>query len=172
MRLMLLRHSKAEKAAPGQRDRDRRLNARGQDDAAEIAAYMAAHKLLPDRVIVSSAQRTRETWTGMAAALPASLTPAYEDRLYESGPDRILEVIREAPASVRALMLIGHNPGLHEVAELLLAPKGAEAIEDGLPTSGLVVLDFAGEDWKKLKAGGGRLDRLVTPRLIRAEKQA
>src|SRR5258708_13854511 len=62
MRLMLLRHAKAEKAESGMRDRDRRLNARGRDDAARIAAHMARHALLPDRVIVSSAQRTRETW--------------------------------------------------------------------------------------------------------------
>src|SRR5580692_7842660 len=66
MRLMLLRHAKAEKAEAGMRDRDRRLNARGRDDAARVAAHMAQHALLPDQVIVSSAQRTRETWERMA----------------------------------------------------------------------------------------------------------
>jgi phosphohistidine phosphatase len=173
MRLMLLRHAKSEKATPGHRDRDRNLNARGRNDAAEIAAYMAAEKLMPDRIIVSSAQRTRETWQHMAAALPGAPAPVYEDRLYESGPSLILEVIREAGRSA-ALLVIGHNPGLHETAHLLLAPdgRGAQALDEGLPTSGLVVIDFAGKDWRKLTVGSGKLDRLVTPRLIRTAKPA
>jgi phosphohistidine phosphatase len=174
MRLMLLRHAKSEKAAPGQRDRDRGLTARGRNDAAEIAAYMAAQKLLPDRIVVSSAQRTRETWQHMAAGFPAAPVPAYEDRLYESSPKLILEVIREAGRSGSALLVIGHNPGLHETARLLLAPDAREpqSLEEGLPTAGLVVIDFSGQDWRKLAAASGHLDRLVTPRLIRPTKPA
>jgi phosphohistidine phosphatase len=172
MRLLLLRHAKSEKAAPGQRDRDRSLNARGRNDAADVAAYMVSHALVPDRVVVSSAQRTRQTWACMAAAFPPSLAPVYEDRLYESGPKLILEVIQEAPASAATLLVIGHNPGLHEAAQLLLATDSAQALDDGLPTSGLVVIDFAGADWRKLRAHSGRLDRLASPRLIKAAKQA
>jgi phosphohistidine phosphatase len=173
MRLMLLRHAKSEKAAPGQRDRDRGLNARGRGDAAEIAAYMAAQNLVPDRVLISSAQRTRETWAHMAAELPAAPAPVYDDRLYESGPKLILDVIREAPQAA-ALLVIGHNPGLHETAQLLIAPDahGADALDGGLPTSGLVVIDFSGKDWHKLAVQSGHLDRLVTPRLIRTAKPA
>src|SRR5579862_7892583 len=151
MRLMLLRHAKAEKAAPGVRDRDRRLNARGQGDAALIAAHMVRHELQPSRVLVSSAQRTRETWGCMAQAFAAAPI-AYEDRLYESGPETVLAVIRELGRSAPLLLVIGHNPGLYDTALLLLAPSArkARALDEGLPTAGLVVLDFAGEDWRKL----------------------
>jgi phosphohistidine phosphatase len=169
MQLMLLRHAKAEKGVPGMRDRDRRLNARGQGDAAIIAAYMARHDLQPRRVLVSSAQRTRETWGCMAETFAAAPV-AYEDRLYESGPEPILAVIRELGRSASALLVIGHNPGLYDTARLLLTAREARQFDDGLPTAGLVVIDFAGEDWRKLALRSGKLVRFVTPRFIKDAK--
>jgi phosphohistidine phosphatase len=168
MRLMLLRHAKAEKASPGLRDRDRKLDARGQADAAMIADYMVKHDLEPRRIIVSSAQRTRETWQCMAKAFAAPPV-AYEDRLYENGPDSIMTVIRELGRSAATLLVIGHNPGLHDTARQLVAPssRGGHRLDDGLPTAGLVVIDLAGQDWSKLALRGGRLERFVTPRQIK-----
>lgn len=168
MRLMLLRHAKAEKAESGMRDRDRRLNARGRDDAARIAAHMAAHDLRPDRVLVSSAQRTRETWERMASAFSPAPPVDYEDRLYESGTEAILTAIKATDRSAAALLVIGHNPGLYDTARLLLAQRGgpAHALDDGLPTAGLIVIDFAETDWRKLAARSGRLAGFVTPRLL------
>jgi phosphohistidine phosphatase len=172
MRLMLLRHAKSEKAEPGMRDRDRALNARGRDDAAQIAAYMARQALLPDRVLVSPAQRTRETWERMAPAFSSHPPVDYEDRLYESGTDSILTVIKAADRSASTLLVIGHNPGLYDTAQLLLEQRGGTAhqLDDGLPTAGLVVIDFAGDDWRKLPARSGRLQRFVAPRLIKPVK--
>jgi phosphohistidine phosphatase len=171
---MLLRHAKSEKAESGMRDRDRRLNGRGRDDAALIARYMARHALEPDRVLVSSAQRTRETWERMAPAFSARPRVGYEDRLYESSTDTILAVIKAADPPTSALLVIGHNPGLYDTARLLLAHRGGEAhqLDDGLPTAGLVVIDFAGDDWRKLTARSGRLERFVTPRLLKPAKDS
>jgi phosphohistidine phosphatase len=172
MRLMLLRHAKAEKAESGMRDRDRRLNARGRSDAVQIAAHMVAQALLPDRVLVSSAQRTRETWERMAPAFAPAPPVGYEDRLYESGTEAILTAIKATDRSASALLVIGHNPGFYDTALLLLAHRGgnAHALDDGLPTAGLVVIDFAENDWRKLAARSGRLAAFVTPRLLRTEK--
>jgi phosphohistidine phosphatase len=171
MRLMLLRHAKAEKAESGMRDRDRRLNTRGRNDAAQIAAHMVAHALLPDRVLVSSAQRTRETWERMAAAFSPAPPVGYEDRLYESGTETILTSIKAIDRSASALLVIGHNPGFYDTAVLLLAHRSdAHALDDGLPTAGLVVIDFAENDWRKLAARSGRLAAFVTPRLLKTEK--
>lgn len=171
MRLMLLRHAKSEKAAPGARDHERRLDARGRDNAAMIGTYMERHALVPDRAIVSTAQRTRETWDGLAAALSAAPPATFEDRLYNAGTDAILAVARGTEPSVRSLLLIGHNPGLHDIARLLIASGDVEARErlnEGLPTSGLAVIDFAGEHWHLLHAHGGRLERFVSPRRLAA----
>jgi phosphohistidine phosphatase len=169
MRLMLLRHAKAEKAEPGQRDRERSLNKRGRGDAQIIGAYMARHALIPDLAVVSPARRTRETWEQLLPALAAEVAVDYEERLYNAGTDAILAVARQTKPAVRALLLIGHNPGLHEAARLLIASGDVEARErltESLPTSGLAVIDFAGKDWRKLHAHGGRLEHFVTPRSL------
>ena len=174
MRLMLLRHAKAEKAKPGMRDQERPLNGRGRGDTQTIGAYMARHGLLPGFAVISPARRTRETWERLLPELSRELAVDYEDRLYNAGADTIVTVIRETKAAVRALLLIGHNPGLHETARLLIASGDVEARErlnEAMPTCGLAVIDFAGKDWRKLHAHAGRLEHFVTPRsLAEADK--
>jgi phosphohistidine phosphatase len=171
MRLMLLRHAKTEKAEPGMRDRDRSLTPRGRKDARDIGAYLAHHALVPDRVMVSPARRTRETWECLVPALAAPPPVDYEDGLYENGLDAILDVIRESAKATRSLLVIGHNPSLHDGARLLIAAGDViarERLNEGLPTAGLVVIDFAKGDWSTLHPRSGRLERFVTPRLLKA----
>ena len=171
MRLMLFRHAKAEKGAPGMRDRDRELAPRGLKEASRMGAYMARHKLVPDLVLVSPARRTHETWDGLATGLPARPV-TFEDRIYEGGHEAILATIRETEAAVGTLLVVGHNPGLHDSARLLIASGDVEARErlnEGMPTSGLAVIDFALGDWEKLHPHSGRLERFVTPGLLKAE---
>src|SRR5262245_23213167 len=169
MRLMLLRHAKAEKAEPGQRDQERSLTARGRGDAQVIGAYMARHKLVPDLAVVSPSRRTRETWEQLVPELAAEVAVSYEDRLYSAGTDAIVALAKQTKSSVRTLLMIGHNPGFHEAARRLIASGDVEARErlnEGLPTSGLAVIDFAGKDWRKLHPHGGRLERFVSPRSL------
>lgn len=169
MRLMLLRHAKSEKAEAGMPDRDRRLNARGQGDATTMGAYMARHQLTPDLALVSTAQRTRETWEQIAAQISTRSPPIFDRRLYNAGGDAILRVIEQTDQAVHSLLVIGHNPGLHDLARKLIASGDVEAREqlnEGLPTAGLAVIDFAAESWSKLHPHGGRLERFVTPRSL------
>jgi phosphohistidine phosphatase len=166
MRLLVLRHAKSEKAEPGMADRGRRLNARGHRDASTIGSYMACHGLAPDLAVVSPAQRTRETWERIAAVLPAAPRPVYEQRLYNARGEAILAVVRQSDEAARTVLVIGHNPGLHDLARSLIASgdiEGRERLNEGLPTAGLVVIDFAAESWRKLHAHAGRLERFVTP---------
>lgn len=135
-----------------------------------MGGYMAHHALVPQHTLVSPTRRTRETWAGIASALPGTVPTFFEDRLYEATAEDILAVIRETQPSIGTLLVIGHNPGLHEVARLLIASgdvAARERLNEGLPTSGLAVIDFAGSDWQKLHPHGGRLDRFVTPRLLK-----
>src|SRR5262245_64985509 len=111
MRLLLLRHAKAEKAEGGTPDRDRPLNARGRKDAPSIGAYMAHHALSPERAVVSDSRRTRETWERLATVLPAAPPVTYEDALYHATPEAIVNIIRDSTRSARTLLLVGHNPG-------------------------------------------------------------
>jgi len=170
-RLLLLRHSKAERSEPGTKDLSRVLIDRGRKDAAKIGTYMAAHALVPDRVILSPAARAQETWKYTANAFHPAPAAMSAERLYDATPHCMLAVIKDAPASAHTLMVIGHNPGLHELALMLIASGDVDARErlrEKLPTSGLIIVDFAFDDWKKLHPHSGRLERFVSPRSLEA----
>jgi phosphohistidine phosphatase len=165
-RLMLLRHAKS--AWPeGVGDHERPLAQRGRGAAPGIGRYMAEHELLPDLAIVSTARRAQETWELVAPALGRDSTRRDEPRIYEAGWEAILEVIRETKAGVRTLLVIGHNPGLQDLATALIG-KGEKSelarIRQKFPTAGLAVIEFAFGGWSEVATGGGRLERFVTPK--------
>src|SRR5262249_18010300 len=160
------RHAKAEKALPGMSDRDRGLVKRGHNDAARIGAYLAHHGLQPDLTLVSSARRTRETFESLVGTLLAPPPVDFDERLYNAGAGAIIDIVRQTKPGSRSLMVIGHNPGLHEAAALLVAagdPAARERLNEGMPTAALVVIDFAGNHWRELHPKSGRLERFVTP---------
>lgn len=164
--LMLLRHSKAVPASEAARDEERGLEIRGREDAAKMGAYMARHAFVPDRAIVSSVTRTRETWEEAAVAFPKPPLAVYDSRLYDAAPQTIIDIIKEAGTGAPRLLLVGHNPGLQKLAMLLIAAGDVDARErlgEALPTSGLVTIEFPIDDWKKLHLHSGRLSHFVTP---------
>jgi phosphohistidine phosphatase len=170
-RLMLLRHAKTERAESGQRDRDRKLMKRGRTDAPAIGTFMADHGLAPDLAMVSPATRAQETWTLVAAAFAKVPRMITDDRIYNASVEKLIGVISET-GKAHSLLVIGHNPSLHEAAVRLIASGDAEAraqLNEKLPTSGLVVIDLPFDDWSLLAAHTGRLERFVSPRLIAAE---
>jgi phosphohistidine phosphatase len=169
-RLLLMRHSKTERPEPGQRDRDRRLMARGRADAPIIGTYMVRHRYIPDLVLVSPATRTMETWELVAAAFTKPPRVVEDERIYNAGAQTLLELIRETE-NTHTLLVVGHNPGMHDLARQLIGSGDVEvreSLKEKLPTSGLVVIDLAFDDWSKLHANAGRLERFVSPRLIGA----
>ena len=170
-RLLLLRHAKAERSEPGTKDISRVLIDRGRKDAARIGTYMAAHALVPGRVILSPAARTQETWKYAAAAFHPAPAAMSAERVYDATPHDILAIIKDTPASVHTLLVIGHNPGLHEFALMLIASGDIDAREqlrEKLPTSGLTIIDFAFDNWGKLHPQSGRLERFVSPKSLEA----
>lgn len=169
-RLLLFRHAKAERGALGTSDQARELTPEGRDDAAAMARYIAKHGFRPDRVMVSPAVRTQETWAAMQAAL-GDIASDNDPRIYEATTDRLLAVAKSAPATAQTLMLVGHNPGLHDFAVQLTATGDIdvrERLREKFPTSGLAILDFALESWSALHPRSGRLERFVSPKTISA----
>ena len=177
-RLMLLRHAKTEHDAPSGHDQDRRLDDRGRHDAAAIGTWIGRHPPFPDTVLVSTAVRTQQTWEIAREAIKDAVRerspkPQVEflDELYGAEPAQLLRIIRMAEVTDPArLMLIGHNPGMHELA-LMLAGSGDAAakksLEDNLPTAGLAILDFAIEDWSEVAFRRGKLVRFTSPKLLK-----
>ncbi|MEW6152142.1 MAG: SixA phosphatase family protein [Bradyrhizobium sp.] len=175
-RLMLLRHAKTETDAPSGRDQDRRLDERGHKDAARIGAWIATHPPFPEKVLVSHAVRARQTWDiaweAMKDRVPAPQVEILPE-LYGADPAEILDTIRTAtaPADPKQLLLIGHNPGMHEIALMLTGggdPDGAKALGDNLPTAGLAIFDFDVKDWADVAYRRGRLVLFVSPKLLRS----
>jgi phosphohistidine phosphatase len=173
-RLMLLRHAKTEHDAPSGRDQDRRLDERGQRDAAEIGGWIGRHPPLPDSVLVSPAIRARQTWEiAWQAMKDFGEEPQVEllPELYGADAAQLLRTIRTVTVTdPRRLMLVGHNPGMHELALALAEPGDAaarKALAGNLPTSGLAIFDFAVDDWTEVGLHRGRLVLFVSPKLLK-----
>jgi phosphohistidine phosphatase len=173
-RLMLLRHAKTEHDAPSGRDRDRRLDDRGRSDAAEIGGWIGRHPPFPDSVLVSPATRSHQTWEIVREAIKdRAPTPQVElvPELYGADPSQLLQIIRAASASdPQRLMVVGHNPGMHELALALVGSgdgAGRKALADNLPTSGLAVFDFSVDDWADVAFRHGRLVMFVSPKVLK-----
>jgi phosphohistidine phosphatase len=170
-RLLLLRHAKSDWTRPGARDHERTLASRGREAAPRIGAYMVRHGLNPDLVLCSTATRARETWDLIAKAFVQKAPAVFDERLYEASAGALLEVVKETKGSVHALLLTGHNPGMHDLAQRLIASGDTDArqrLTEKFPTGALAVIDFAVDDWRKLHPRSGRLDRLVVPRMLEA----
>ncbi|ABE62152.1 putative phosphohistidine phosphatase, SixA [Nitrobacter hamburgensis X14] len=175
-RLLLLRHAKTERDAPSGRDRDRPLAARGRKDAAELGAWLAGQRsLLPDLALISTAVRARETWDivqqQISDEVPQQGPAAHLPDLYGAEPAQLLAIIHSVAAEdPERLMIVGHNPGLHELALGLIGGGGAAgraALAGNLPTSGFAVIDFAVESWEGVAFGGGQLTQFVSPKLLK-----
>jgi phosphohistidine phosphatase len=173
-RLMLLRHAKTEHDAPSGRDRDRRLDNRGRHDAAEIGGWIGRHPPFPDLVLVSHAIRADQTWEiAWEAMKDLAPEPQVElmPELYGADASELLQIIRGASETdPRRLLLVGHNPGMHELALALAGsgdPAGRKALADNLPTSGLAIFDFAIDDWADVAFRRGKLALFVSPKLLK-----
>jgi len=173
-RLMLLRHAKTESEHRSGRDQDRRLDNRGRRDAAEIGAWIGRNPPFPDLVLVSHAVRALQTWEIAWEAMKELVKePEVElmAELYGADVSQLLEIIRNASlADPKRLMIVGHNPGMHELAIALAGsgdPAGRGALADNLPTAGLAIIDFDIDDWADVGLRRGRLELFVSPKLLK-----
>jgi phosphohistidine phosphatase len=145
-RLILLRHGKAEADAPSGEDFDRPLTERGRRDTALVARALAAAGLIPDLVLVSPATRALQTWEAAQPFFPG----AAEQRapwIYSISSAEILALARAEGGDAKAVMVVGHNPALGQLAAWLAheGPAPAEVrqrLSEGFPTAAAAVIDF------------------------------
>ncbi|MFF3848086.1 SixA phosphatase family protein [Streptomyces sp. NPDC002328] len=165
-RLVVLRHAKS--AWPeGTPDHERPLGPRGRRDAPAAGRALAEAGRVPDLALCSTAERARRTWELASAEWRAATPVRYEPRLYGADAFDLLEVVRETPAEVGTLLLVGHNPGLEELV-LDLAGEGVDdtlaEVRTKFPTSAIAVLDWHGAAWRDLTPGAALLAALTVPR--------
>lgn len=164
VRLYLLRHAKAQWPAPGTRDFDRPLDATGRADAAGMGALMKARGLVPAQALCSTARRARETWEAAAPHLAVS-DVSFTDALYSSDSAGYVDLIRDFDGE-EALLVIGHNPMMEDIAFALAREGSADAMEhvaSGFPTCGLAVLRFS-RPLAEIGPRDGYLEDFFSPR--------
>lgn len=160
--LHLLRHAKSDWSDASARDRDRPLNRRGRRARLVIARHVAGWPV--DLVVTSDARRARETAGPLAEALGAPLR--VEPRLYDDGddPGRLLDLVRELPADAGAVVLVGHNPGIEELAALL------DPAAPPFPTAALASFDLGDRRWAEVAPRSAALVGFVTARGLEADE--
>jgi len=157
-RLILMRHAKSSWDSPALSDHERPLNARGEKSAAALGDWLRTKKFAADEALVSDALRTRQTMAGLN--LP--LAPKLLSKLYHAGPDVMLEALREATGA--CVLMIGHNPGIAELASALITDAPDHDRFFDYPTGATLVADFDIKDWRDLTPSSGHLQAFVVPR--------
>jgi phosphohistidine phosphatase len=163
-RLLLIRHAKA---AEGAIDSERPLTERGARDAEAIGAWLARAGLLPDHVLVSTARRARQTWEHASAPLESTPEPTVEPRIYDNSPDALLAAIRDVPEDAETLALVGHNPSIAELADMLddgdPDPEARRELDAEFKTGG-VALFLVAAPFPSIAPGQARLSGFSVPR--------
>jgi phosphohistidine phosphatase len=168
--LTLIRHAKSDWSEPGLADALRPLAPRGLAAGPVIATWLGARVTRPDAVLCSSAVRTRATWAMLATAWgepPPRCT--FDDALYMAGAKALLAQIRRSAPTVAHLVIIGHNPALHDLALMLTGQADnadRQALAAKFPTAAVAVFEFAIQSWPQLKPRTGQLMHFVSPRRL------
>ncbi|MBQ0889023.1 histidine phosphatase family protein [Streptomyces sp. RM72] len=157
-RIVLFRHAKAD--WPQVSDHERPLADRGRMDAAEAGRRLADTGVPFDQALCSTSARTRETWKLAVQEFPHRPKTVYEERIYEASPGELIAVLNETPDDLRNLLVIGHNPGMEALTEILAGSTEDEVRRRidrrGFPTAAFAVLTFTGS-WKDVEPGRAAL---------------
>jgi phosphohistidine phosphatase len=171
-RLMLLRHGKSDWPA-GVPDLQRPIAERGRRASKAMGHHMVASGFQPERVLVSPALRTRQTWEIAGQAFSPTPPITFEPAIYEAEAIELLSVVQSLPEDIRSVLMVGHNPGLQDLALLLAGDGDAEAmarLNMKYSTAGLAILDLSGTGWSDAGEGCAILRRFDTPRSIEAQE--
>jgi phosphohistidine phosphatase len=161
--LLILRHAKAQQDVPDGGDWARALTARGRGDAETMGAHIRGLIGIPDAIVTSGAVRARQTAEIVAGAVGFSGDLTVEPDAYAADPSTLLALVRGIPDEVDTAVLVGHNPGLEELAAAL-ASDDVRAIR--LPTAGLAHLEFDAPRWSDVAEGTGRWRGVATRRTV------
>jgi phosphohistidine phosphatase len=158
-----MRHAKSSWGDPSLADFERPLNERGRKAAPLVGRFMRKQRLRPDLVLSSPAERARQTAALVIEAAGLKAPLRYDERIYEATPSRLAEVVSQVEEAVGELLLVGHNPGLAGLLELLAGESRR------VPTAALARVALDVEKWGRLRAGVGRVELFVRPKDLDGE---
>lgn len=163
--LTLLRHAKSSWDDNVARDFDRPLNAKGRRAAVTVGEHLAVTGARYDRVLASPALRVLQTIEGVEEGLGRALSALFEPRIYMASAATLIDVAQGVPDTVDTLLMVGHNPGLEDLALFLAADSDPlrTAVIEKYPTATMAVLGLPG-GWRALAEGSARLLAFTRPR--------
>jgi phosphohistidine phosphatase len=166
-RLYLLRHAKSSWDDPALADTNRPLAPRGRRAAKLMASHLRRKGISPELVLCSPSRRTRQTLKRIAPGLGKNADVRIEPALYAASAATLLDQLHEVPDEVDSVMLIGHNPGIQDLA-LSLAGAGSESlrVRSKFPTAALATLEH-NATWRELVPGGAELVSFAKPKELR-----
>lgn len=158
--LYLLRHAKTEPGEATQQDHERRLLGRGQRDAMHLGEWLGKQLWRPDLVLCSSSVRTRQTLEQMNLGLAVPLQAQYSEQLYLASAGDLLQIVQQLDDTIRSAMIIGHNPGIHQLC-LMLGQAGDAAhlasVEVSFPTCAMATIELGEQHWSQAGVKAGKL---------------
>ncbi|MES2906419.1 MAG: histidine phosphatase family protein [Pseudomonadota bacterium] len=157
--LFLVRHAQAESGAAGQSDFDRVLTAKGRGDAADAGFFLKDKNFFPDKILVSPAKRTRETFALLKNAFSHEAQVIFDEDIYNASFDTLQQLIASADEDVQRLMIVGHNPGMHTIAMYYAAANTSVA---SFSPATVCVLEFK-NSWHELPRRSGAIIALHMP---------
>lgn len=157
--IYLLRHAKSSWDDANLADFDRPLNKRGLKTVPLVARTIVENRFPIDLIVASPAVRTRQTATLLKEAARLRAEIRFDERIYEAGPQRLLEVIGGTADDKNSVMLVGHNPGLEGLIKVLSGEIWS------MKTAALAVIDSDIERWREIAAGNGKLRAFISPTL-------
>ena len=170
--LCLLRHAKSSWSDPSLGDHERPLAPRGRRAATRIARYANSQRIRPELVLCSSALRARQTLEPLRPDFRPGAEVRFDDDLYGASADELLGSLRAVNGRIASVLLVGHNPGLEDLATILASdgePLAMELLRAKFPTGALAILDLGSTTWARLRPGAAYLARLVLPRELPVE---
>lgn len=167
--LYILRHAKAEAGNPHQDDHERHITAVGVDAALAMGKYFVQQHVRPDFVLCSTAVRARETWDTVAQSYSDPMPVQLSDRLYLASVNETMQLLAATDEKIQRLMIVGHNPGLHQFS-LKLAKSGTGELMDTIsikfPTCAFAAIALGDAPWKDIAHMHGELKAFVTPSML------
>lgn len=163
----LLRHAKSSWDQPNLADHDRPLAPRGEKAAPIMGRHLAEAGLVPERVLCSTAVRARQTWEAVAPALSPAPEVAYRRDIYDADAGDLVRLLRELPDAVESVMLVGHNPAMEDLADMLVDGGDAQArkqMASKFPTAALAHIALDTANWAAVAPRAGRLARFIRPK--------
>jgi phosphohistidine phosphatase len=165
--LAILRHAKSDWGNPGQTDFERPLNKRGRKAAKKIGRELKSRGLTFDQIVSSPATRAKETVERFEVGFESLPEVRLEPRLYMCSTGTLIEVINSLPEDAERVMIVGHNPGFHDIV-LRMTKADGEGFRDKVganyPTGAFALIDFPVDSWAKVEPASGEIRQVIFPR--------